>query len=159
MCGELGAFEGGNKVIVKQLKFISVIGVLLLAQSHHVMAEFGTLFTTASERKTIDENRYKVKKVKKITTVANVIKEEIAEVVYQEITKEYKISGISIANNGIDSVWINNKLWQNGDVMDNKVHIKVNATKQKVRLTVRGGKTFYGQSGDTVIVHYKMPLK
>ncbi len=141
---------------LKSLTYVAAL--IMLVCSHSAFAGFGTLFTTASERKTIDENRYKVKKVKKITTVANVVK-ETEEIIYTKVTREYKISGISIANNGIDSVWINNKLWQNGDVMDEKIHISVNAKQQKVRLTVRGGKTFYGQSGDTVAVYYKVAVK
>ena len=145
-------------MILKELKLLSLMFLLLVGVTNNAMAEFGTLFTTASERKTIDDNRYKVKRIKKTTTVATIVKEEVAEVVYKKISKKYKISGMSIANNGVDSVWINNKLWQNGDIMDNKVQIKVNAKKQKVRLTVRGGKTFYGQSGDTVVVNYNVPI-
>ncbi len=142
------------KIIVNSL----LISSLFLVQQVH--AEFGTLFTTASEREIINDNRYIVKKAKKPTSVAKakIETEEPEEIIYKTIKTEYKISGVSIANNGLDTAWINDKLYENGDELNKKTKITINAAKRKIRFTVRGGKTYYGQSGDTVIVSYRVPL-
>jgi len=146
------------------MKIVPTITTLLLAlglcvATSNALAEFGTLFTTASERKTIDDNRYIIKKRKtKVTTVAKIEVEKIEEVIYKTIKKEYKISGISIANNGLDSAWINGKSYENGEPLNKKISISIKPIKRQVRFTVRGGKTFYGQSGDTVTVSYRVPL-
>lgn len=138
--------------------FFLLLSLLFSVQT--ASADFGTLFTTASERQIINDNRYAKKKVKqlKTTSVAKIEVEKPQEIIYKIIKKDYKISGISIANNGVDSAWINGKSYESGEFVDKKIKISINAEKRKVRFTVRGGKTFYGQSGDTVIVSYRVPL-
>jgi len=144
---------------MKIFKIWPLMAIGLLSLSNTVLAEFGTLFTTASERKTIDDNRYIIKKhITKATSVAKIKDEKIEEVIYKIIKKEYKISGVSIANNGTDSAWINGKSYESGASLNKKILISINPSKRKVRFTVRGGKTYYGQSGDTVIVSYRVPL-
>lgn len=160
MCITMDSFRCGRTVkklmkknIILSFTIFSLFSILQIAK-----ADFGTLITTESERKIIDDNRYIVKKVKAPTTVAKVEIEKTKNVIYQTITNEYKISGISIANNGDDTAWINGELHENGDVLDEKITIRINASKRKVRFTVRGGKTYYGKSGDKVSISYKVPL-
>ncbi len=141
----------------KSIAFI--LGVLAcLNFSYKAQADFGTLFTTVSERKAIDDNRYVKKRVKWQASVAKIEVHKIEEVIYKTIKKEYKISGVTIASNGVDSAWINGELRENGVLIDGKIQLKIDPNKQKVRLTVRGGKTYYGQSGDIVTVSYRVPL-
>jgi len=145
--------------IVPQIMTIFLLGLGICVSATSALAEFGTLFTTASERKTINDNRYIIKKrTGKVTTVAKIEVEKIEEVIYKTIKKEYKISGISIANNGLDSAWINGKSYENGESLNKKISISIKPIKRQVRFTVRGGKTFYGQSGDTVTVSYNVPI-
>lgn len=143
------------------MKTLIKIGITLLTlviSQATLSAGFGTLFTTPSERQTIDDNRYKVKTVKKVTTVASVEKEAPKEIIYKIITHEYQISGVSIANNGVDSAWINGNLYESGDEVDTKITMTISGSKRKVRFNVKDGKTFFGQSGDLVQVSYKSPL-
>lgn len=145
--------------IIQRYSISGLIILGLLAVTNTASAEFGTLFTTASERKTIDDNRYAIKKrATKVTAVSKIEVEKTEEVIYQTIKKEFKVSGLSIANNGIDSAWINGKNYENGESLNKKILVSINPSKRMVRFTVRGGKTFYGKSGDTVIVSYRVPL-
>ena len=146
-----------------QLKNARIILTLLaIGFMQTAWAEFGTLFTTASERQIIDENRYLKKTVKvkkpKETTVAKIVVKAAPKIIYKTVTNEYKISGISISEDGLDSAWINGERHEQGDLLDQKVQVSINAKKHQVRLTVRGGKSFYGQSGDIIMVSYKVPL-
>ncbi len=156
MCITLGQFKSKNKQMKNNIALI--IGALAILSGLSVVnaaTDFGTLITTASERKIIDDNRYVIKK---ITTVATLKVEPQKVTEYKTIEKEFKISGISIANNGLDSAWINGKLYENGEMLDSKTKLTIYGEKRKVRLTVRNGKTYYGQSGDTVTVSYKVAL-
>jgi len=148
-------------IVLNKQTALKIVLISLLFLSQNTNADFGTLFTTASERAIINNNRYVVKKVTqtpKTVSVAKIEVEEPQEIIYKTITNQYKISGISIANNGEDTTWINNKLHENGDVLDKKIKISINSAKRKVRFTVKGGKTYYGQSGDTVTINYRVPL-
>jgi len=139
----------------------SIISAMILisgSNAVYAVSDFGTLITTVSERKIIDNNRYIIKKAKKITSVAKLQVDKPKEIEYQTIKQDFKISGISIANNGLDSAWINGKLYENGDSLDSRTKLTIYGAKQKVRLTARKGKTYYGKSGDTVTVSYKIAL-
>lgn len=144
----------------KSIFIFNTMLIALLLISNGVKADFGTLFTTASERKIIDDKRYLVKNNKpiKTTTSATIKAVEPQLSFYKTIEKEYKISGISIAHDGADTAWINNTLHKDGDLLDKKTHISIHAAKQKIRFTVGGRKTYYGQSGDVVTVSYRVPL-
>jgi len=148
---------------MKYLNKYALVALVIVSLSitvQNAQAEFGTLFTTSSERKIIDDNRYVIKKIKtvKITSVAKIEVEKPQEIIYKTISKDFKISGISIANNGTDSTWINGKSYEHGDNVHKKIKLSIDSSKRRVRFTVRGGKTFYGQSGDTVVVSYRVAL-
>lgn len=132
----------------------SVMGLVLFTP---VSAnDFGTLFTTASEREVIDGLRYAPKKKKRSSVKVSTVDAKNPEAYfYKTIEKDYRVSGISIAHNGADSVWINDALYEHKDVIDNKITVFLHAKERKVRLTVKNGKTYYGESGDTITVSYR----
>ena len=121
---------------------------------------FGTLFTTQSERTIINDNRYIVKKkaINKVAAVVEEVAEEPEPIIYKTVEKKYKLSGISIANNGVDSAWINDKLYEDGESIDKNTKIKINLAKQQVKIIAPNGKAFFVQSGDTVTVTYKVAI-
>lgn len=160
----MGTFKSSTKMKKLNSSINSLlVAIILISVPTLAAADFGTLFTTASERKVIDDNRYLEKRVKKIekpkeTSVAKIEIEEPQEIIYELISNDYKISGISISADGEDTAWINGKVYLHGDNIEKKTKISINSSQRKVRFTVRGGKTFYGTSGDTVTVSYRVPI-
>ncbi len=135
--------------------------VLAVYQSG-ALADLATLLTTPQERQIINANRYKVEKVEKVkkpreTTIPE--NKEIRELVREEVIKTYFISGISVSNDGVGTVWINNQAYEDGERIDGASRVKVLVGDSvRVRITAPDGKNYYGSSGEIVEMSYLEPV-
>jgi len=72
-----------------------------------------------------------------------------------EVTREYKISGITISSDGPHIVWINATAYEDGEKLEDKSRIKVMVGDEiRVRVTAPDGKNYYATSGETLEVTY-----
>ena len=134
-----------------------IAGLLLLVESlfsTSIAAELATLFSTPQERELIDANRYKSAKVnpepEKATTP-----EPVQQPAKIEVIKTFRVNGITVASEGPHSVWINDKMYLDGEQLDGKSRVKVIAGKDvKVRITTPDGKHYFGTSGESMEVKY-----
>jgi len=132
-----------------------VVGLAALAPAF--AAELTTLFTTPQERQLINSNRYKREEVK--PQPQPVVKEPeqapVQVLPKEEVTVEYRISGISLSGDGMHTVWINASAYEDGAELDDSSRVKViTGDEIKVRITAPDGKHFYGTSGETLAVTY-----
>jgi hypothetical protein len=137
-------------------KLITGFFILLLTGGQAIAAELSTLFTTPGEREIINSNRYKSNdgKVQPV-----VVEDEITAPVpvmnQTEITREYKISGITISRDGPHTVWINSTAYEDGGELEDRSKIKVMVGDEiRVRITAPDGKNYYATSGETLEVSY-----
>lgn len=116
-------------------------------------AELSTLFSTPQERQIINANRYKTE------TVAQPEKkqepEQVIELIREEVTKTFRISGITVSDEGQHSVWINDEMYLDGETIEGKSRVKVITGREiKVRITAPDGKHYFGTSGESLEVKY-----
>jgi len=72
-----------------------------------------------------------------------------------EVTRQYKVSGITISRDGPHTVWINSTAYEDGGELEDKSKIKVMVGDEiKVRITAPDGKNYYATSGETLEVNY-----
>jgi hypothetical protein len=136
-----------------------VIGflALLLTGVHAAAAELSTLFTTPQERELIDSNRYGSgdDKPKVVVDVDKTIETPVQQIFQEAITRQYKISGITISRDGPHTVWINSAAYEDGGELEDKSKIKVMVGDEiRVRITAPDGKNYYATSGETLEVSY-----
>jgi len=125
-------------------------------------AELSTLFTTPEERQIINSNRYKTTKPQPVREVVSKPEIELATQlqVYEEITQQYQISGITISQEGPSTVWINSLAYEDGERLEDSSKIKVmTGDEVRVRITAPDGKNFYATSGETLDVTYLAPIE
>jgi len=140
-----------------RLKLKLVIGflALLLTGGYAAAAELSTLFTTPQERELIDSNRYKSGNNKPKVVIDKTIETPVQQVYQEEITRQYKISGITISRDGPHTVWINSTAYEDGGELEDKSKIKVMVGDEiRVRITAPDGKNHYATSGETLEVTY-----
>ena len=124
-------------------------------------AELSTLFTTPEERQVINSNRYKTE----ITTqVQPIVEDEALQpvqlIIQEEVTQQYRISGITLSQDGPHTVWINSQAYEDGGRLENKSKIKVLVGDEiRVRITTPDGKQHYATSGETLEVTYLAPVE
>jgi hypothetical protein len=141
-----------NRAAKTFLLTMILVGTLGIAKS--AKADILTLFTTPQERQIINANRYKTDEVVE-SRVEAVQTEFVTPVEQEEINKSFVISGITISNSGPHSVWINNRVYEDGEHLKDNSHIKVLTDGNiRVRITTPDGKSYYGTSGETVEVTY-----
>lgn len=135
-------------------KLLTMILLGVLGITNSASADVETLFTTPQERRIIDANRYKSDQIVK-PRAQTVQTEIIAPEAQEEINQSFVISGITISNSGPHSVWINNRVYEDGEHLEDNSRIKVLTDNNiRVRITTPDGKIFYGTSGETVEVTY-----
>jgi septal ring-binding cell division protein DamX len=133
-----------------------VIGSSLTSASG---SEVSTLFTTPQERQLIDTNRYKLDEVRPQVQTQDE-PASIQPLEQEEVRESITISGITLSNSGPNMVWINSKVYEDGDSMDEKMRIKVMPGKQvKVRITAPDGKHYFATSGETVEIVYQAAVE
>ena len=122
-------------------------------------AELATLFTTPQEREIINSNRYKSEESTQARPTQ--VDEETQPVqVREEVTQQYRISGITISKDGPHTVWINALAYEDGDQLEDNSKIKVMVGDEiKVRITAPDGKQYYATSGDMLEVTYMAPVQ
>lgn len=136
---------------------------LLLAgyQAAPQAAELLTLFTTPHERQIINSNRYKDNKAK-TAAVEDEVRIELPtqQLVQEEVFQEYRISGISVSQDGPNSVWINSTVYQDGEQLEDSSKVEVLVGDEVgVRITAPDGKRYYATSGQTVEISYLVTVQ
>ena len=123
-------------------------------------AELSTLFTTPQERQIINSNRYKSDD----GTIQQPVENEtppqpVQQLVQEEVTREYRVSGITVSSDGPHTVWINSLAYEDGEQLEDKSRIKVLVGDEiRVRITAPDGKKYYVSSGEMVEVTYLAPI-
>ena len=121
-------------------------------------AEILTLFTTPSERQIINSNRYKSDAVKSRPVAEP--EAPIRQLLKKEVSQQYKVSGITLSSDGAHSVWINDSVYQNGDLLDDKSKVKIISEGDiRVRITAPDGKHYFAASGETLEVTYLVAVQ
>ena len=119
-------------------------------------AELNILFTTPQERQLINANRYKSDEV----TARPVVEQEpddspVQQVDREQVSVDYRISGISLSVDGVPTVWINGQSYLDGEQLEDRSRVKVLAGDEiRVRITTPDGKHYYGTSGETLSVSF-----
>ena len=124
-------------------------------------AELSTLFTTPAERQLINANRYKNDDgitLRPVETEA--VAGPVQQLIREEVTREYRVSGITVSSDGPHTVWINSLAYEDGEQLDDKSRIKVLVGDEiKVRITTPDGKQYYATSGELLEVTYLAPIE
>jgi hypothetical protein len=126
-------------------------------------AELSTLFTTPAERQLINSNRYKSDDgvaLRPVETEAAAELEPVQQLIREEVTREYKVSGITVSSDGSHTVWINSLVYEDGEQLEDKSRIKVLVGDEiRVRITAPDGKKYYAISGEMIEVTYLAPIE
>ena len=118
-------------------------------------AELSTLFTTPEERRIINSNRYKTEDAQTTAPTQAETGPPVPQLLREEVTREYVISGITLSPEGAHTVWINSKLYRDGDELDDRSKIKVvTGDSLRVRITLPDGQQYYATSGERLQVTY-----
>ena len=118
-------------------------------------AELSTLFTTPQEREIIDSNRYRIDDTAPAPVQVEQVTEAPLETTVEEITQNYRISGITLSREGPHTVWINSLAYEDGETLEDNSKIKVLVGDEiKVRITAPDGKHYYATAGQTLDVMY-----
>ncbi len=137
------------------IKLVIGFQILLLTGSHAAAAELSTLFTTPQERELIDSNRYGSGDSKPKVVVEDTIEVPVQQIYREEVTRQYKVSGITISRDGPHTVWINSTAYEDGAELEDRSKIKVMIGDEiRVRITAPDGQNYYATSGETLEVSY-----
>jgi hypothetical protein len=131
-------------------------GLLLVTGATPAFAasELSTLFTTPQERQLINANRYKRDEVKPQQQV-EVDPSPVQILVQEEVSVDYRISGISLATDGAHTAWINGVAYEDGARLEDGSRIKIYTGDDiRVRITAPDGKHHFATSGETLTVTY-----
>lgn len=128
--------------------------LLLLSAGAAQAAELSTFFTTPEERQIINSNRYKSDDIPvPVATEAAPLPIQLS--LQEQVTREYKVSGITISSDGPHTVWINSLAYEDGEQLEDKSRIKVLVGDEiRVRITTPDGKNYFATSGETLEVTY-----
>jgi len=144
------------------LTAISILLPLFTGAYRVVQAtELSTLFTTPAERQLINSNRYKNDDGVTLQPVeTEAAPEPVQQLIREEVTREYRVSGITVSSDGPHTVWINSLAYEDGEQLDDKSRIKVLVGDEiKVRITTPDGKKYYATSGELLEVTYLAPIE
>jgi len=127
-------------------------------------AELATLFTTPQERELIDRNRYQRVEIQppqqQTEEDSDVIAINNDEFTLEQVTREYRVSGITLPREGPPTVWINAQAYEDGALLDDDSRIQVMTGDQvTVRITAPDGKQYFATSGETVEISVMVPVK
>jgi hypothetical protein len=124
-------------------------------------AELTTLFTTPAERQLINSNRYKSDDgTTRRPVETEAAPEPVQQLIREEVTREYKVSGITVSSDGSHTVWINSLVYEDGEQLEDKSRIKVLVGNEiRVRITAPDGKKYYAISGEMIEVTYLAPIE
>jgi len=149
----------------KKLKALLIWGTITVCAAVSFQpvqpAELATLFTTPQERQIINSNRYKSEdNTRTRPTQVDEGTQPTPLQVQEEVTQQYRISGITISKDGPHTVWINTLAYEDGEQLEDSSKIKViTGDEIKVRITAPDGKHYYATSGDTLEITYLAPVE
>ena len=127
-----------------------LMGLFQAAQA----AELSTLFTTPAERQLINSNRYKSDD-SSVPLPVETEPEPVQLLVREEVTREYRVSGITVSSDGPHTVWINSLAYEDGEQLEDRSKIKVMVGDEiRVRITTPDGKNYFATSGETLEITY-----
>jgi hypothetical protein len=140
----------------KPLTLCTFLGLLLAGTAPQLAAaDLATLFTTPQERQLINTNRYKGDEVKLPQANDEPEQPSIRPLAQEEVTVDYRISGISLARDGAHTVWINAIAYDDGALLDDGSRVKIfTGDDIRVRITAPDGKQYFATSGETLSVSY-----
>ena len=146
---------------VKRISGLLLAPLLAAIAGGAMGSELATLFTTPAERQIIDTNRYKRDDAERpVAPVQAEIESPIQQLVREEVTREYAISGITVSPDGTHSVWINATLYEDGAELDDRSRVKIIVGNDvRVRITSPDGKHYYATSGEKLQVTYLAPIE
>ena len=142
-----------------------LVGLVLVAQLQPLLAaELATLFTTPQERRLIDRNRYKQAVVQpeqpEAEAEGDYLEVDSIEYTLERVTREYRVSGITLARDGTPTVWINSKAYEDGARLDDDSRVQVlGGDEIKVRITAPDGKQYIAASGETIEISILVPVE
>ncbi len=140
---------------IKPLTLCIILSLQLLPGSILAAGDLSTLFTTPQERQLINANRYKSDEVRVQSVIDPTDDTPIQMLVREEVTVEYRISGISLSGDGAHTAWINATAYDDGAKLDDGSRIKIFAGDNiRVRITAPDGKQHFATSGETLSVSY-----
>ena len=123
-------------------------------------AELSTLFTTPAERQLINSNRYKSDDGEPLRPIEAEEPQPVRQLIRQEVTREYRVSGITVSSDGPHTVWINSFAYEDGEQLEDKSRIKVLVGDDiRVRITTPDGKNHFATSGEILEVTYLAPTE
>jgi hypothetical protein len=137
------------------------LGLLLLFAGPVQAAELLTLFTTPQERQIINSNRYKNDDGVSMRPVeTDAAPQPVQLLVREQVTREYRVSGITVSSDGSHTVWINSLAYEDGEQLEDSSRVKVIAGDEvKVRITAPDGKQYFAVSGETLEVTYLVTVE
>ena len=139
----------------KPLTACIVFSLLLLPGQILAAGELSTLFTTPQERQLINANRYKSDEAKPQPVQDAPDESPVQFMVQEEVSVEYRISGISLSADGAHTAWINSVAYEDGARLDDGSRIKImSGDDVRVRITAPDGKQHFAASGETLSVSY-----
>ena len=76
----------------------------------------------------------------------------------EEVSHEYRVTGITLSAEGSDTVWVNNVAYEDGEHLPDKSKLKIfSGNEIKVRITAPDGKSYFASSGETLKITYMAP--
>ena len=127
----------------------------LLAAGNAAAADLATLFTTPEERQIINSNRYKGDEVEAPRPVQAEAEAPVQQLVREQVTRNYQVSGITVSPVGAHTVWINSKLYEDGAELEDGSKVLVMVDNDiRVRITAPDGKHYYATSGQALQISY-----
>ena len=139
-----------------------VFGLIAGLPQASLAADLSTLFTTPQERQIINSNRYKNDQAVVKAPVENEKPIELPrqQLPQEEVTQQYRISGITVSQDGTHSVWINSTVYEDGGQLEDNSRIKVMVGDEvRVRITAPDGKHYYATSGEMLEVSYLVTIQ
>jgi hypothetical protein len=139
----------------KPLTACIVFSLLLLPGRILAAGELSILFTTPQERQLINANRYKSDEVKPQPVQDAPDDSPVQFMVQEEVSVEYRISGISLSADGAHTAWINSVAYEDGARLDDGSRVMImDGDDVRVRITAPDGKHHFAASGETISVSY-----
>ena len=140
----------------KPLTAFIVFSLLLLPGRILAAGELSTLFTTPQERQLINANRYKSDEARPQQPVQDAPDESPVQfMVQEEVSVEYRISGISLSVDGAHTAWINSVAYEDGAQLDDGSRVMImSGDDVRVRITAPDGEHYFATSGETISVSY-----
>ena len=143
---------------VKPLALL-IVAAALGSLPQFARAELSTLFTTPEERQIINSNRYRRDPVP-VQNAEPEIETPVQILAREEVTRRYRVSGISLSPDGAHTVWVDARAYLDGATLDDGSRVDVETGGEiRVRITAPDGSRHYGLSGESIEFTYLAPIE